>query len=545
MVRVLVCLLLLGVTLFGGPAASAECAQLASNFDPAQPIGNFYTAFDFALADFNRDEIVDAAAIAGGRLTIAMGTPFGSFQASASYATAGGSLSVAAADFNGDGWPDVAVTTQKQFLQIFMNRGDATFTQSDRATTFFTRAVRTADVNRDGIPDLVVAGSADVVGAFISNGDGTFRAMPAAVGTNDTRFLAVADFNGDGLVDAAVAGGVLLGNGEGSFATAIPFLPAPAAPSTPFAAGDLNGDGRADIVAGDAAGVSIYLAGANGTMEKAASVGRQAGGIAIGDIDRDGTPDVILSRSAIIHAGPGGDWTAPVVAEGMPLSPFIALADRNGDGVPDLISASQRLQVYFNRCGGSVGSLMSSHLSSFAGREIVFEYLHSSSEGTVTFRAGDMVLGVDADFMFPYRLTTAFAHPGDYVVTAVHHESGSEDDTAAMRFRVYSGPSTLSIDASAVRADTDSMWRVRVDGPPDSPAYGASSGEVTLVFNGVPYGFKAPVSGGVATFPAINGSAGTWHVRAIYSGGTLWPPGETEVTITIEPKRPKSRAVRK
>src|SRR6266852_1037020 len=84
-----------------------------------------------------------------------------------------------------------------------------------------------ADFNGDGIQDLAVANdTTNFISVLLGNGDGTFQAPRSiGVGTNP-RSVAVGDFNGDGVQDLAVANvdsqnvSVLLGNGDGSFQAA-------------------------------------------------------------------------------------------------------------------------------------------------------------------------------------------------------------------------------------------------------------------------------------------------------------------------------------
>ena len=76
------------------------------------------------------------------------------------------------------------------------------------------QSVAVADVNGDGKPDLVVANlcaSSDctnggVVGVLLGNGDGTFQAAVSyGSGGQDAESVAVADVNGDGKPDLVVA----------------------------------------------------------------------------------------------------------------------------------------------------------------------------------------------------------------------------------------------------------------------------------------------------------------------------------------------------
>src|SRR5258707_524175 len=86
------------------------------------------------------------------------------------------------------------------------------------------------DFNGDGVPDLAVTSRcSDDVSVLFGTGDGTFQAARNfAVGSQPVS-VAVGDFNGDGAQDLAVANAVsnnvsvLLGNGDGSFQAPMSF----------------------------------------------------------------------------------------------------------------------------------------------------------------------------------------------------------------------------------------------------------------------------------------------------------------------------------
>src|SRR5207302_5071208 len=93
------------------------------------------------------------------------------------------------------------------------------------------------------------------VSVLLGNGNGTFQLRQSfAVGTNP-RGVALGDINGDGKLDLVVANrsnnnvGVLLGNGNGTFAAMQTFTTGAAPYSAAVA--DLNGDGKLDVAAAD------------------------------------------------------------------------------------------------------------------------------------------------------------------------------------------------------------------------------------------------------------------------------------------------------
>jgi hypothetical protein len=187
---------------------AAGCGGISNTFD--YDAGNL-----IALTDANRDGNLDI--IIGsqcGSVGVFFGNGDGTFQAIQTY-VAGGS-SIAIADFNGDGAPDVAVTINST-VGVLLNNGDGTFSLGNFYDTGgYGPTVAAGDVNGDGIPDLLAANfctprkgnqpcSPGTVGVLLGNGDGTFQdAQFYNPGGAGTAGIVLADVNGDGKPDVLV-----------------------------------------------------------------------------------------------------------------------------------------------------------------------------------------------------------------------------------------------------------------------------------------------------------------------------------------------------
>jgi hypothetical protein len=207
-------------------------------------------------------------------ISIFQGNGDGTFQATATLLTLPKGYapsSIAAADFNGDGHIDLAVTDQgNNSVSVFLGNGDGTFqARTDYPVGNSPVWVSTADINADGVLDLEVAnngaptdtlsgdsvsillGLANTNSAGTSIGTGAFGTQTAYAAGNGPTSIAVADYNVDGLQDLAVTAStddsvaILLGQGPGTFG---PFfeLPVGTDPLTLVTA-DFNADGRADV----------------------------------------------------------------------------------------------------------------------------------------------------------------------------------------------------------------------------------------------------------------------------------------------------------
>jgi hypothetical protein len=297
----------------GGVQSSVVSVFLGNGDGTFQPAGNYDTSGEIwamAAADLRGDHHTDLVVSnqMGGLVSVLLGNGDGTFEASQSFvASSSLTLGVAVGDFGGRGIPDIAVGTQAG-VTILANHGDGTFSSapSYSASSGIFR-VLAGDLRGNGIRDLVTLSNHEVH-VLLGNGDGTFHdggSFPT--GAISSRAFAVGDFNGDGNLDLVIANGgstggvsILLGNGDGTF-QAPRFFPAGRDPAA-VAVGDFNGDGRLDLAVVNLAlplsnaTVAVLLGNGDGTFQAPViyNVGHNAATVAVGDVNHDGSPDVIV-----------------------------------------------------------------------------------------------------------------------------------------------------------------------------------------------------------------------------------------------------------
>ncbi|NMC62218.1 MAG: hypothetical protein GYA55_03535, partial [SAR324 cluster bacterium] len=242
--------------------------------------------------------------------------------------------------------------------------GTGTFAASSTTTASWngtTNAITFGDLNSDGILDMVTAddkGAEGWVNIRIGNGDGSFKSPTSFLTDPGTGVSAVvlSDLNNDGSLDI-ISGGenaiyIQIGNGNGTFAS--PVLIAEMISASGLAVNDINNDGRADIVATGGSGIArVYLGNGNGTFSTAGTYAAESisHAASLADLNNDGNLDLITvgesgnSGYASIRLGNGdGTFKAKVSYEMLAGTAAVglydvSLADLNGDGVLDLVSA--------------------------------------------------------------------------------------------------------------------------------------------------------------------------------------------------------------
>jgi hypothetical protein len=380
---------------------------VSTSMMPASWIGSF-GATATVVADFNGDDKLDAASVVPASLWVAVGNGDGTFQTPTNYLTANGALESVAltvGDFNGDGKLDIAVLNvggnqgSLGNVAIFLGNGDGTFQQPLFSQTDYVPAsIVAADFNGDGKLDIAVTGNSGyqnapvnpTIALLFGNGDGTFQPyveLPAAYGTFGGPLVA-GDFNGDGIADLATytttgesynVALTFLGNGDGTFqppkASTIGYQP------QVFAAADVNGDGKLDLIVPNLCGnifgcdnsqnvpssVSVLLGNGDGSFQTNVeyTVGIFPVGVGIGDFNGDGKLDLAVGTqcgsspscenmgidSLSVLLGNGDGTFQPQIMPSLVgpqtlLGGLVSMTtgDLNGDGLPDLI-ASRTISV--------------------------------------------------------------------------------------------------------------------------------------------------------------------------------------------------------
>ena len=339
------------------------------------------------LLDVNGDGKLDAVC-AGGTMAVYIGKGDGTFgapvQGSAYIIDPAGYQSLVIGDFNADGKQDIAQLGEdfKQVSLFFGNgtggfRGAPVVADTASPNPVLTTLLGSGKYTANGYssPLLAYAGTTAQLVVNVNDGKGNFTSVTALPSyPSDLRFIEPihADFNGDGLEDLVYAnttGNVLvaLSKGDGTFATPVSLgLPVKPCPVYYGTAGDVNGDGKMDMVipyggdkvcgstAGTVSGYYVALGNGDGTFAAPTFVtyGTVLYSLQLADLNGDGKLDLVLNDEPLVAntgfrlstaIGKGdGTFGTPVNLLTNYLISSVVAADVNNDGKADLVLSSRR-----------------------------------------------------------------------------------------------------------------------------------------------------------------------------------------------------------
>jgi len=297
---------------------------------------HYLSPWGFTYGDFNNDGNLDIAVASKldsvddfepNRMDVMLGNGEGTFSAGTPILNRAGTLSyVLAGDFNQDGNLDL-IATVPTFLTVYLGQGDGTFQVGTHYLypAFGLGGMLAGNVNDDGKLDVILWGGSSLGGQFdlilwflAGNGDGTFQ-RPQQIGVvqntawcDGSPVVQASDFNGDGKLDLAFCDssqiGVMLGNGDGRFQPPTFYTADPTGQRLfTFAVGDINSDGKPDLIVSEyptdfGSTFVVMLGNGDGTFQSplviasGLEVPLAETSITVGDFNADGLLDAAFQN---------------------------------------------------------------------------------------------------------------------------------------------------------------------------------------------------------------------------------------------------------
>ena len=336
-----------------GSSVSVLLGQ-GSGLFPSQ--ARYYTAASYpvslALGDLNADGLLDivtanSSASNGISVLLALGN---TYAAPVTYATPGASSYVAIGNFSTDTNPDILVSSfnvSYYSSSVLLGAGNGTFGAASSSSSGYIRPA-VGDVNADGMLDLVMTDSRSNLSPRLAAGNGSFNSVISTQYVSAAAF-ALGDLDGNGKVDLVSANNsstitTLAGQGDATFANPIDY--SVGVNATAITLARINGDDAPDVVVLSPSSVVVLLNNGNGTFASpVTTAGVTWSSYALGDLNSDGKADLVLASVTTGHMnvlfGDGsGNFTSVGLYSTFGGTQSIALADVDKDGLLEIISAN-------------------------------------------------------------------------------------------------------------------------------------------------------------------------------------------------------------
>ena len=475
-----------------------------------------------ATGDFNHDGIPDLAAAvecapagcsSGGQLLISLGNGDGTFQPPTVLPSGGiYAESLAVADFNGDGNLDIAIVnncgdtscSSGGSVSIYLGNGSGTFTLLNTMNTTagnYPSSIVAGDFNNDGILDLAVGLDAELaspINVLLGNGDGSFQSPIISYAPDEWGISAMvaADLNGDGILDLALAeggcsdcgqrGGIMYGNGDGTFTTG-PNIGEDGSAEESVVAADFYGAGTLTPVLSNRCGDSLDCPGGSVIITGNSNPSDiMLAFLAVGDFNNDGKPDLVGSlqydagASVLLNIGASAAATTTTLSPSVPQSysafqavTLTAQTQHSGPGTPTGT-------VQFLDSGVSVGSTS----------------VNASGQASLTTSS----LTVGSHFVVAYYQGDTNFAPSNSLGVHITVTEASTTTTATSSLN----PSTFNQQVTFTATVTGQFG-------------GIPTGTVTFSDGTTTLG-TSQLNSGTATFSTASLTSGLHSINAVYSG---------------------------
>jgi len=428
---------------------------------------------------------------------------------------------LASGDFNRDGKPDFIAVSNAGTTQVFLGQGNGLFTAGQQFSAGdSTRYLIAQDISGDGIIDLIAANDslAEFGGTVLRGvGDGTFLPPQTLTTIANSYGVAIANFDGKGLPDIAFVGasegtvGVILVSNQATTFSDIILTNNPAGGGRSLAAGDLNNDGKADLVVANpiSNSISVFLGRGNGRFDRKNSV-----------------------------------------TNGISLPNFVTLADFNGDGKLDIVAAnefSDEVRVVLGNGDGTFGTGRTYAVGSTPTQIAVLDIdrdgkldliVSCRSDGTTDISGGVSILRGRGDGTFVSQQVRT-AHTSPTAVSVADYDGDGKLDIVAANFFSDDVSFLKNGTPGAVGAINGFVFRdADIDGVRDAGEVGLAGRRVFIdVDNDGIYdpGERAVRTLSAGAYSLTDLPAGTYSIRADQDplAQLTSPPGQTSVVARV------------